>query len=315
MKPENVDFEDAKVFTQDDVASKEDEEVVDISVNQIDRITRAEIDIQVATAHRFPRSISNFKQEALSMATIDEETAASCFYKLSRAEGIIEGPGVRLAEIVGSSWGNMRYGARIIGEDNGFIVAQGVAHDLEKNVSSTIEVRRRITKKNGKRYNADMIGVTANAACSIALRNAIFKVIPKTFVNEIYLKAKETAIGNATTLVERRSKAFIYFMKMGVTEERILSALGKEGVEDVGLEDLEILTGLKTAIKDGDTSVDATFPPLKEKKKYTGSDKAVEPEKKKPGRPKKEEKDKPGDMSKEALDADINNGQSSLLND
>lgn len=55
------------------------------------------------------------------------------------------------------------------------MTAQGVFHDLERNVAITYEVRRRIVDKNGRRYKPDMIGVTANAACSIALRNAILR--------------------------------------------------------------------------------------------------------------------------------------------
>jgi hypothetical protein len=70
-----------------------------------------EIDIQIATAHRYPRDIEQFRREALSIAIADEDTAASCFYKLPRKkkdeatgewiQTYIEGPGVRLAEIFG----------------------------------------------------------------------------------------------------------------------------------------------------------------------------------------------------------------------
>jgi len=238
-----------------------------VRTTALESLTRAEIDVQIATAHQFPRNVSRFKAEALSMATLDEETAASCFYKLPRKEAdggvkIIEGPGVRLAEITGSCWGNMRYGARIVSEDDQFITAQGVAHDLERNVSTTIEVRRRISNKYGKKYSPDMIAVTANAACSIALRNAIFKVIPRAFVNSIYEAAKKTAIGNATTLVERRSKAIEYFSKIGVSKERILAAIGKPGIEDIDLADLETLIGIGTSVKDGDMTVDEAFPAI-----------------------------------------------------
>lgn len=273
-----TDFADAKVMTPGtaeygDTGNNNQP----MGVQVIDAISRAEIDVQIATAHRFPRSITTFKEEALFMATSDVETAESCFYKLPREGKVIEGPGVRLAEIVGSAWGNMRYGARIVSEDKDFIVAQGVAHDLEKNVASTIEVRRRIVDKKGKRYSPDMIVVTANAACSISLRNAIFKVVPRTFVNQIYEAAKQVAIGDASTLVERRTKAVQYFAKMGVMEDRLLAKLGKVGIDDINLEDLELLTGLKTAIKDGDTTVDEAFPPLEpvdQKPKTSGSDKA-----------------------------------------
>ncbi len=221
---------------------------------------RASIDIQVSTAHRYPRNIARARQEALEMATSDVETAASCFYKLSRGGKEIEGPGVRLAEILGSAWGNMRYSYEIVGETDKFITARGMAFDLEKNVAASISVQRRITDKYGKKYSDDMIAITANAAGSIALRNAIFKVIPKTFIESIYEAAKQVAIGDATTLTLRRQKALEFFQKTGIKTERVLIALGKTSVEEIGLSELETLTGLRTAIKDGDVTLDAAFP-------------------------------------------------------
>lgn len=234
---------------------------------ELDLTGRAEIDVQIATAHRYPRSVSRFQKEALAMATVNEDTAASCFYALPRKDKSgqmknIEGPSVRLAEIVGSSWGNIRYGARIVREEKDFIVAQGSAHDLERNVAMTIEVKRRITDKHGKKYSFDMIAVTANAACSIALRNAIFKVVPKTFVDSIYAAAKKVAVGNASTLANRRLAALDYFKKMGVQPEQVLAVLEREGIEDIDLKDLETLTGYRTAITEGDAKVDDIFPPL-----------------------------------------------------
>ena len=241
-----------------------------------DHYTSAEIDIQIATARRYPRAISRFKKLALSMATDDVETAASCFYTLPRKDKSISGPGVRLAEIVGSAWGNMRYGARVVREENGFIIAQGMAHDLETNVAIQIEVRRRITDKYGKRYNDDMIGVTANAACAIALRNAIFKVVPRTYVDSIYQAAKQVAIGDASTLASRRAGAIEFFGKMGVKQEQILGFLGRDAVEDINLQDIEKLLGLKTALKDGDTTIDETFPPVPKGPKRQSEQKPAE---------------------------------------
>jgi len=132
------------------MVEEEPRQIIEASPTVIAEITRAETDIQIMTAKKYPRNIKKFRQDAMSMATQDAETAASCFYKLKRGHGedtkIIEGPSVRLAEIVANAWGNMRYGARIVNEGEKEVTAQGVAHDLEKNVASTIEVARRITK-------------------------------------------------------------------------------------------------------------------------------------------------------------------------
>lgn len=223
-------------------------------------LARAEVDIQISTAHAFPRSITQFKRSALSMATLDRETAQSCFYALPRGGKTVEGPSVRLAEIVGSAWGNLRYGARMVQIGERAVTAQGVCHDLERNVSATVEVQRRITKKNGQRYDDDMIGVACNAACSIALRNAVFKVVPGAYWHEVYVAARKAAIGDAKTLVNQRADMVAYFAKMSVSAERVLAAISKTSLDDVGLDELVTLKGLATAIREGETTVDEAFP-------------------------------------------------------
>lgn len=231
------------------------------SMTVVEALSRAEIDVQIATAKRFPRSIKKFLVEAKDMACLTEEIASSCIYALPRAGKSIEGPSARLAEICMSAWGNCAGAARIIEEGNRYVVAQGVFKDYERNTAVTFEVRRRITNKQGRRFNDDMITVTSNAACSIAFRNAIFKGVPKAFWAPIYDAARATAIGDANTLANRRAQMLEYFQKMGVTEQQILGLLSKAGVEDLGGEDLLALKGLATAIKDGDTTVDQAFAP------------------------------------------------------
>lgn len=221
--------------------------------------TRGEIDVQIVTAKRYPRSIRSFKDQAMAMATLDEETAAGCFYSLPRGGKPIEGPSVRLAEIVLSAWGNVRADARVIDAGPKEITAEAMCWDLEKNVAVRVQVRRRITDKRGQRYNDDMIVVTGNAACSIALRNAVFKVIPMAYSKAIYQQARLVAVGDARTLSARRGALIDYFGKMGVRPEQIFAAVGRAGVEDITLDDLATLHGFATAIKEGDSTVDEMF--------------------------------------------------------
>lgn len=225
----------------------------------VEAITSAEIDTQISTAKRYPRSITQFRRDAMEMATLDEDTASSMFYVLPRGGKSIEGPSARLAEVVGSSWGNLRYGARIVSTDDNFVTAQGMCFDLQKNISASIEVKRRITDRNGRRFNDDMIQVTANAACSIALRQAIFKVVPFAFVKPIYEAARRASVGEAATFSTKRHNALEWFKKAGATEAQVLSFLGHKGVDDISVEDLIALNGLKTAISDGDTSIESAL--------------------------------------------------------
>lgn len=241
-------------------------EIVDTTA--IGQIERAQIDMQIATARRYPRSLSQVKNRMLSYATLDEETAAGCFYTLPGRKGgdgkPLQGPSVRLAEIALSSFQHIRAGSRIIEDDGKFITAQGVVHDLENNVIVAIEVKRRVTTKEGKRYSDDMIATTGNAACSIALRNAAFRVIPMALVKPVYEAAKRLAIGDGKSLVQRRSASIDHFAKLGVSKDQVCTVLGVSKVDDIQLDHLETLIGFATAIKDGEASVDDIFKPSKE---------------------------------------------------
>jgi hypothetical protein len=224
-------------------------------------VTKAELDQQITTARAFPRSIKRFTNECMDMACLNEEVAASCMYALPRGGKSIEGPSARMAEIIQSAWGNNRSGQRIVDEGDKFVTAQGIFHDLERNVMITVEVKRRITDKDGKRYNDDMIGVTGNAAASIAHRNAVLKGVPKAFWNNIYRAARKTAIGDAKTLVAKRTDALAYLQKMGVTPDTVYAALGVAGEQDIGLDELALLRGSIESIKSGETSIENAFAP------------------------------------------------------
>jgi hypothetical protein len=227
--------------------------------NSLSLITKAEIDIQISTAKAFPRSLQLFLKKAMSMATISEEVAASCNYALPRGGKSLEGPSVRLAEIVCSAYGNIRAGARVISNDGKTVTAQGICHDLETNYSVTVEVKRRITDRNGKTFNEDMQVVTGNAACAVAYRNAVFKVVPSALVNDVYDRAKEVARGTEETLPKRRDKTLTYLHSLKVTDKQICDVLEIQRVEDIDLDKLDTLRGMCTLIKNGESTVKDLF--------------------------------------------------------
>ena len=234
-------------------------EIVTVHDGALAAIVKGEIDSQIATARRFPRSVTAFMKTAAELITSSEEIAAACIYSLPRGNKPIEGPSARFAEILAHAWGNCRAGARVMGTDETHVTSQGMFIDLEKNVGITYETKRQITDKNGKRYKDDMITVTSNAASSIALRNAVLKGIPKALWNPLYLKARETAIGNVQTLASRRASMMEDFAKMSVVPDMIFKLLDIEGVDDIGLDELASLKGLASALKEGDTTIEQAF--------------------------------------------------------
>lgn len=238
----------------------EREIAIDPNGGALAMLNKSEIDVQIATAHRFPRSVTKFIAEATSLVALNEIVAEECIYALPRDGKTIEGPSARFAEIMAYSWGNCRSAARVVDDAGEFVTAQGVHWDLEKNTAIGYEVKRRIVDRQGRRFKPDMIGVTANAACSIALRNAILKGIPKALWVQMYETARKTIMGDFQTLANRRATTLQNFQKFGVTAERVFEKLGIKGEEDITLEHIVVLRGMLTAMKEGDSTPEEMFP-------------------------------------------------------
>ena len=236
-----------------------------VSLSALEQMERAQVDMKISTAKKYPRDIKVFVKEAETMISLDAETAESCNYTLKRmgkgGQTFIQGPSIRLLEIAASAYGNIAYGSRIVGIDGEFVTAQGFSHDLQKNVSSAVEVKRSITTKEGRRYSQDMIMVTANAAGAIARRNALKGVVPVAYINRLAEYALGVARGDIKSIGERIQKAFDYFIKVvGVSEEQLLKWLERPNRETCTTEDVDKLNGLKTALKEGETNLDDEFP-------------------------------------------------------
>jgi len=242
-----------------------------VDQNMIGGLTRAEIDISIATAHKFPRAISAVKRQIETLATLDTETAMSCFFrkpvgkKKNKETGAweqdyIEGPSIRFAEIVLASYGNARVASRRTDLTDTDVEATGIFHDLESNVAWAKSVRMGITtsEKDGqkaKRFSNDLINTISNAAASKALRNAILAGVAKGYWNPGYQKARAAAMGDIKTLGERREAMFAAFGEQKVTPAQVLEVLGVRGADDITLDKMFDGAGILNALKDGETSL------------------------------------------------------------
>lgn len=242
-------------------------EIIEIKqAEMLQALNRAEVDIQVATAKQYPRNLPDVLNQIATYATMDTETAEDCFYALRRSGEVIEGVSVRMAEIIAGSWGNMRVQTRIIGNDGKTITAQGLCHDLETNLAVSVEVKRRITDKQGRTFSEDMQVVTGNAASAIAFRNAVLKVVPKAVTKKVLAEVKQVALGQSIDLETSRRNALANYAKVGVTEQMIFDYLNITKREEIDKEKLFALKAAWTAIKEGTTTVEEEFfKPTKEK--------------------------------------------------
>lgn len=227
---------------------------------QLDSFDKANVDAQVSTAKRYPRNISRAVDNSIALATLDNETAQSMGYALPRGGKPITGPSVHLAKLVVSNWGNMRTEAKVVSVTDKEVISRGTAWDLENNVASAFEVRRKITGKDGRRFNEDMITVTGNAANSIAYRNAVFAVVPKGIVDKIYKAAQKQITGDLSDedkLIKRRANAIKFFNdEYAITEDEVLKLCGKQTVKQIKADEIALLIGIMQSLKDGDTTVD-----------------------------------------------------------
>lgn len=223
---------------------------------------KAAIDTQVSTARRFPRNLLSAVEEISALVSMDMQTAKECGYAVPRAGKVITGPSVHLAKIVAQSWGNIRSSSRVVSIDDKTLTSEAVCWDLEKNIAIQVSVKRSIMTKTG-RMNNDMITVTGNAANSIALRNAIFAVVPKAVWSKGYAVAQKTITGDLSTeekLIAKRKQVVQKLIDVyKVTEEEVLSSIGKQSVSHINADDIVVLTGIGQAIKDGDTTVKQAF--------------------------------------------------------
>lgn len=241
----------------------EDGEIVETALAKVEtslatQLARVEIDSLISTARAYPRSLAQVQRRILTLATMDEVTAAECTYAVPRDGKTVEGPSIRFAEIVAQSFGNARIAARTtaIDKTDKFVEAEGVFLDCETNVATLARNRRRISTKAGKIYSDDMILTTCNAAQSIARRNAILSGVPKSVWRQGHEAARHVIMGDVKTLANRRTDAVSAFTRFGLTAEQVFLIIGVKGMEDIDQERLVPLRAIFSQLRNEEITVE-----------------------------------------------------------
>lgn len=239
-----------------------------IDTSMATAVVKAELDTQITTARAYPRSIQTAIDNIDQLATMTEQMATECVYALPRAGKPIRGPSIRLAEIIAQCWGNCVSKARIVSIDriNKTVTAEGLFHDLQTNSMSEATHTRRISNKEGRLFNEDMISVTCNAAQSIARRNAILTGVPKVVWWHAFQRCERVIAGDVTTLVAKRDSAIKAFAAFGLKPEQVFQILEVKGDADIGMDELVTLRTLYGSVKSGELAIEEllaakTLPP------------------------------------------------------
>jgi hypothetical protein len=225
------------------------------------RKSAASLEVAINLAERKPRSIERFIKTATTLATRDPETARSCFYLLKRGTKEIQGESIRMAEIVLSSYQNLMFSEPdIIELSPTLTMVSGRVWDLETNTSLSDSVLVRTSYSDGKPYNDDMKVMAARGGISKLLRNLVFRVVPRALLQPVRAAAIEVAWGAGLSFEGRRNRVVDWIKSLNIDLNRAWKSLGVNGPADLTEDDLIKLTGIRTAIKDGDTTVDQAFP-------------------------------------------------------
>jgi hypothetical protein len=246
-----------EVLPPTDDLGEEDRELEDSGT--LVKLNKGELEMQMEFARKFPRVLSKVLKTLTDRVTHTPAIAIEMNYSVPRGGKQIMGASSRFAEILASSWGNCLTLCRVVGVDAEFVRAQGVYFDCESNYRHGREVARRITGSDNRRFNADMIQVTGQAASSIAFRNATLNGIGKGIWYDAYLKSREVAIGTAESQVQTRNECLEWAKQAGITGEMLFSTLQVQGVQDIIGEKLLALKVMRKEVMAGEKSIDEVF--------------------------------------------------------
>lgn len=223
-----------------------------------------EVKGQIFMAKQFPRNVFQSEQRILD-ACKRPALAQTAVYRYPRGGQSVEGPSIRLAEVLAQNWGNLAFGIKELEQRPGESVAMAYAWDLETNVREekvftvphTRKARGKIQKLEDPR---DIYELVANNGAR-RLRACILGIIPGDIVEKAVEECNRTLTGNnKEPLKDRISVALNAFKdKYKVTQEQIEKRMGYN-VSAFTERDYADLIKIFTSIKDGMSKVEDWFP-------------------------------------------------------
>lgn len=224
-----------------------------------------EVKGQIFMAKQFPRNVFQSEQRILD-ACKRPALAQTAVYRYPRGGQSVEGPSIRLAEVLAQNWGNLAFGIKELEQRPGESVAMAYAWDLETNVREekifTVP-HARYTKSKGITKLTDPRDIYELVANNGArrLRACILGIIPGDIVEKAVEECNRTLTGNnKEPLKDRISVALNAFKdKYKVTQEQIEKRMGYN-VSAFTERDYADLIKIFTSIKDGMSKVEDWFP-------------------------------------------------------
>lgn len=214
-----------------------------------------EVQMAMFVAKQFPRD-QHAAFQKIMLACERKILAESACYEFPRGGQKVNGPSIRLAEVLAQNWGNIDFGVIELEQKAGVSKAMSYAWDLETNVrqSKIFDVRHErkakgsISKLDDPR---DIYELVANNGAR-RLRACILGVIPGDVVDAAVEKCKQTmASGNAGPLVDRVRSMMTAFQKDHQVSQTMLEKYIGCNADAFSEQDLVRLRNVFKTIRDG----------------------------------------------------------------
>lgn len=190
-----------------------------------------EVQAAMIVAKNFPRD----QEEAAKriMKACERVSLAECAeYVYSRGTSTVEGPSIRLAEVIAQNWGNIDFGIKELSQANGESEIMAYCWDMETNVrqSKVFKTPHKRYTKNGSyalKDPRDIYEMVANQGAR-RVRACILGVVPGDIVEAARMKCKETLkrASQGKTVGDRVDAMLDKFKTYNVTQEMIEARLG-----------------------------------------------------------------------------------------
>lgn len=184
----------------------------------------AEAQAAMVVAKRFPRDVVK-AMDRIMQACTRPALAEAAVYQYARGGSNIEGPSIRLAEVLAQNWGNIRCGVIEASRKMGESECIAYAWDLETNFydEKKFAVRHIRDKKGGNEAitaERDIYELIANMGAR-RKRACILSVIPGDVVEGAVHQCAVTLATKAEVTPERIKSLEEKFMEFGVTKAAI----------------------------------------------------------------------------------------------
>lgn len=225
----------------------------------------AEVQAQVIMAKKYPREVLKAMDQILAECDIPE-FAELALYNYPRGDTRIEGPSIRMAEVLARNWGNMLSGIKEISREGNNSQMMAYAWDLETNRMARREffvAHVRDTKTGGKKAvteERDIYEVGANAG-SRRERACILAVIPGHVTQAAVNRVKKTLAVKVGDPVARAAVMLEAFEKeFKVTKAQVERRL-RHRIEAISVAEILSLGHIYNALRDGFAGPEDYFDP------------------------------------------------------